>query len=595
MRRSRSIRNVMLGHFAMSSLLPAALLSFLLFGVCLVMMVRQSAQTNLAALELAARNTENRMENIVDLSVRLPSIGGTSTALSSDSLYSLVIDNDPDTDLPINPDQYRHYMRIRTMLNQSFLQLNPYINGIYVFDADGPVLSFGGSFAVQSIYAPLVLESVDEYDLPAFVPGGMQQIYDIAYSLHPSNVRVSCMTYFSLLQNMHTQETLALLAIDMDDGVFEFLDELAQTHGANLRVVDTDGNVIYSCLSDAEEEAVFAPITFEPTSAYDWRTGSMMCSCALSDKYGMMLQYSVGIDLFETMEPALMLVLFAGFVLILYMLLATFQNTRRFARPVMQLSRIMTADDRLPASAEPNSDIEEFRILYARYNEMLESIAGYIDQKYANELLLIRARMQAMEAQIDSHFLYNTLECIYSMALLDGCSDVAQVVKSLSNTFRYISRTESAVVTIGQELEHVKDYVAIQQARLGDDISCIITVDDSLLGCRMLKLSLQPLVENAFMHGFQSGPRPRSVYLTCEKREGNLVFFVRDNGAGIQPERLEQLRSSIATRSGSEGVGLVNIANRLRIYYGERASLTIDSEPLKGTLVTMIIPEGEIA
>lgn len=70
---------------------------------------------------------------------------------------------------------------------------------------------------------------------------------------------------------------------------------------------------------------------------------------------------------------------------------------------------------------------------------------------------------------------------------------------------------------------------------------------------------------------------------------------MRDNGAGIQPERLEQLRSSIAMRSGSEGVGLVNIANRLRIYYGERASLTIDSEPLKGTLVTMTIPEGEIA
>lgn len=592
MRTGRSIRTVMLRNFILSALVPAVLLSILLCSVSFSLMVQQAAQTNLAALELAAKNVENRLDSIVDLAVRLPAIGGTSTQMSSDSLYWLVATHDADSESIFTRSQYISYSRIRTMISQSFLQLNPYINGIYVLIPDGTALSFGGNYAIQRSHTPLIDESLKGQTLPAFVPQGLDSVYAASRSLHASYVRTSCLTYFSNILSLTTHEPIALIAIDMDNSVFDALTELSSTHCANVYAVNAEGEAFFSVCA-------FAQTVDEPThnrfsgafAEYDWRSGLIRCGYPLS--CGVQLCYWTNFNLLDRLEPALLVALIASLALVLYVFGATLLNARRFSRPIVQLSEKMIANDRLPDAAALRSDIQEYRILFERYNEMLSSIASYIEQKYANEMLLIRAQMQAMEAQIDSHFLYNTLECIYTMALLDGASNVACVVKSLSDMLRYISRTEGATVSVRQELRHVQDYVAIQQARLGGSVSCVLSVNESILDRRMLKLSLQPLVENAFKHGFSSGQPPYRLYLYGELRGGMLVFSVRDNGAGMTEEALTALRRRLSEHSEGQGVGLANIANRLHIYYGDSASLTINSLPNQGTLVTMTLPEGE--
>lgn len=597
MRRSLSIRKFVLRHFMLSSLIPTVLLSILLSAMTLFMVVRQTAQADLAALEVAARSIENRMESVAELAVRVPSIGGASTQYSSDSLYWLIANNSSENVSAIDTVYYKNYTRIRAIIDQAYLQTMSYINGIYIVRPDGFALSFGGNVVLPRTIAPLMDAIAEETELPAFIPAGMEEIYletrsGRAYSSAYSN-RNSCLTYFSRIRKLNSRQSIAVLAIDMDGSVFAPLKELSGSYGSDVYAVAADGSVIYS-VGHAFEHGLYDLPVSGSSVRFDWRTGSVRCAHVLSEELGgVALCSSSSLQLFQAIEPILLVALTAGVLLVTFAALATLTSTRRLTQPVIRLSRQMVAEDALPRSITHDSDVTEFRILYDRYNEMLASISNYIDQKYANEMLLMRAKMRAMDAQISSHFLYNTLECIYTMALLDGAENVARVVKALSDMLRYISSTESATVSVRQELSYVQDYVAIQQARLGDDVHCVVAADDEILDRKMLKLSLQPLVENAFKHGFASSHHPYILHLNGELREEKLVFTVRDNGVGIPMEKLRALRRQLEEGGGS-GVGLTNIAERLRVYYGRAASLSIESIPGRGTLVTMSLPEGVI-
>ena len=585
MRRSHSIRNVMLRNFALSALVPTLVLSVLVYGLSLSMVVRQAKQTNLAALELTGQSIQDRLEGIVDNTSRLPSIGGTSSQYSSNSLYSLLLNYDTESESIITSENYQNYLHIRSMVNQSFLRTSSYISAIYVLMPNGAALTFSGDFTLQRENVAVILDSLKDISLPAFVGAGMNSAYTKNTSLR------SCLTYFFPVKTTDSKETLAVLAIDMNTSVFSALTEFAGGYNASVQVCDGNGNILYS--SGGNLQNINA--SGDSFSVYNWKSGCVVCACTLPENVGgFRLIASVDIDLFEKFEPSLVALFAVTVLMIAYVLFSTLLNTKRFARPVIRMSEQMIAADRLPDEITVDSDIQEYRALGDRYNEMLTSISSYINQKYANEMLLMRAKMQAMDAQIDSHFLYNTLECIYTMALLDGANDVARVVKSLSDTLRYISKSGDGTVTVRQELNYVQAYIAIQQARLGDDVNCVFSVDENILDSKMLKLSLQPLVENAFKHGFASGQRPYILHISGECRGDTLVFSVRDNGVGMTEEKLENLRAQIQNHSQSECVGLANVAERLRVYYGNQASLQVESVFHHGTLVTMLLPEGAV-
>ena len=242
---------------------------------------------------------------------------------------------------------------------------------------------------------------------------------------------------------------------------------------------------------------------------------------------------------------------------------------------------------------------DEIGTLYNQYQTMLEENNRYIKSEYENKMILMDTQMKALESQINAHFLYNTLEAINSLAEIEGAEDISVMALALGDMFRYSIKTKGALVTLEKELAHVKNFVAIQQIRFDNGFRFEMDVPEELYSCRILKLILQPLVENALYHGLLHCNAGSSIYLSARKENKIIYFTVKDDGVGMASETLEQLQKLLEekpefgelSQHANESIGLKNINARIRLYYGEDYGLSVKSEQGCGTIVQIKIPE----
>ena len=200
------------------------------------------------------------------------------------------------------------------------------------------------------------------------------------------------------------------------------------------------------------------------------------------------------------------------------------------------------------------------------------------EQLVRSQLKERESELKVLQAQIKPHFLYNTLDSIYWMAVLEGNENIAKMASSLAETFKLSLSKGKDSIPISEELSHIQHYMTIQNIRYQDKFKYIQQVDESLMDKHMLKLLLQPLVENAVYHGLELKVGPGTIWLTG-KREGNeIVFTVEDDGVGIAD--MEETK---------KGFGLQNVSDRLSLFYGALSSLTITSN--KGTKVEIRFTE----
>ncbi len=244
------------------------------------------------------------------------------------------------------------------------------------------------------------------------------------------------------------------------------------------------------------------------------------------------------------------------------------------------------------------SGCSELQAVGRDFSELLVSIntlTGEILQKsnalYEAEVLRQSAELDMLRSQINPHFLYNTLELIRAMAIKGDIDHVSMITSAMGKIYRYTAKGDS-LVPLAQEVEIVKSYISIQQARFEGRITTLYSISPEAAQVPVFKMLLQPLVENAFIHGLESRPSDGTLYLGA-KVEGNMLSItVRDNGAGITPEKLAELeaRFSASEYDTSEHLGLVNISARLRLQYGDAAGLHITGAPGDGTCVSICIP-----
>ena len=244
--------------------------------------------------------------------------------------------------------------------------------------------------------------------------------------------------------------------------------------------------------------------------------------------------------------------------------------------------------------------LDEFELINSSFNQMLVKLKDSIKEVYEAQIRESNANLAALQAQINPHFLYNTLDMIKSMAELYGALQVSEMIMALSKLFRYATHTDGVLVTIREELENLSSYMTIVNARFGGRIAFAARVPEELLAEPIVKVCLQPLVENSISHGLGSGRAGGRIAVTVKKEEGIMTVTVEDNGGGIQPERLAEIRGRLERRerveeeSGRGNVGLKNIHDRIRLYYGDVYGIVIDSFPGKVTVVTLSYPSDEI-
>ncbi|SFG30593.1 sensor histidine kinase [Oribacterium sp. WCC10] len=285
---------------------------------------------------------------------------------------------------------------------------------------------------------------------------------------------------------------------------------------------------------------------------------------------------------------ALLLVFIVG-----VLLLIVIHISRSITVPVERLGYVAQeiSHGNLQARADCTSG-DEISQLGERINDMAESLEKMMQQIRDDEKKMRNAELRLLQEQINPHFLYNTMDTI--IWLIEGrkLDEAEDMLVSLSNFFRLVLSHGHEYISIREEEQHIRSYLEIQQFRYHDILEYEISMDPLLYEYRILKMTLQPLVENALYHGIKNKRDKGMIRITGELGDKDIVFTVSDDGIGMDSETLEKLRVAITKpcKDTDSGFGMANVNERIRMNFGPEYGLTLDSEPGGGTKVTVRIP-----
>lgn len=265
-------------------------------------------------------------------------------------------------------------------------------------------------------------------------------------------------------------------------------------------------------------------------------------------------------------------------------------------RPIRKLGEV--TDQVAKGNLAVRSDVEagaEVGILSESLNTMIDKINELLEQVKKEQIRLRKAEFELLQSQINPHFLYNTLDAIVWLAEAGEQKKVVNMVGSLSDFFRTSLNQGKDIITVREELQHVRSYLEIQQVRYQDILQYEIHVPEKLDKYLIPKITIQPLVENALYHGIKNKRGSGKIVISGKKEEEYFLIRIEDNGIGIREERLEEVRNGIKRRTLTENAiyGLYNVNERIRLNFGEPYGISIESTYEEGTVVSILLPYAE--
>lgn len=285
--------------------------------------------------------------------------------------------------------------------------------------------------------------------------------------------------------------------------------------------------------------------------------------------------------------------LIGSFTLVLAVIAACF-FTSSLTKPLNKLRKLMKRAEAGDWSVRFHSKYhDEIGQLGTSFNNMIQEISNLIDMVYVEQRRKREAELKTLQAQIKPHFLYNTLDTIHWMAQERGAQDIVDIVGALANLFRIGLSKGKEMITVREELEHVKNYLLIQKARYEDKLEYEIRFDKNVLEHTVLKLVLQPLVENAIYHGINARRGKGKITITAQISEAKLYLCVADNGRGITKEKMQEIAALLSTTQVqplSTSFGIFNVNERIRLAFGPEFGLKFTSTFGAGTLVEVWHP-----
>ncbi|WP_309119807.1 sensor histidine kinase [Paenibacillus sp.] len=295
---------------------------------------------------------------------------------------------------------------------------------------------------------------------------------------------------------------------------------------------------------------------------------------------------------------------FGVYVLLLNTLLSVataFWISRSVTTPVTRLVRMATdfsEGKRTPPEALPERSNDELGLLIDTFHRMQDDVTASMEREKAGlekDRMLKELELQALQSQIHPHFLFNTLNVISKLALLEGAGKTSDLIVSLSGLMRYNLRRLDRPSTLREELRHVEQYIAIQQARFRDKIRFETDIAESVLDVPLPALTIQPIVENAFVHGIEDRMEGAVVRLIVRPAGDEVRITVTDNGVGMKPETVQALLrlEPVPAEQESSGIGVRNVVKRLQLFAGRGDLVDIESRIGQGTAITLRLPVGK--
>jgi two-component system sensor histidine kinase YesM len=446
-----------------------------------------------------------------------------------------------------------------------------------------------------------------------------------AYGLNTPLVQFVPEPVFTLhrrIERIPSSDALGYLSIDVRlTALADIVDQLYEQDQENIYLVDSDGTLVYS----QDEATLGKPLN---ASWYNKQIAPSVETQGYFEEGGAVFIYqkiqSAGLNwtlvkqipvsyLFREAKEAAGINILLLFVLMSMIIALTVFISIRITAPIKQLTRYMNQvqTGNLEIDIRP-AGRDEIGVLTEHFRSMMDTINNLILREYRLELSNKTNELRALQAQINPHFLNNTLQIIGTLALEMKVPQIYALLSALAKMMRYSMYNDEKIVTIQNELDHVKAYMELQKERFENKFSFRYDMEASLLNTLMPKMILQPIVENYFKHGFNLSRTDGFVEITAARLEsGRMEILIQNNGNAIPLARLEKLRQelrqpdvNVLNNSHNDsrrdapgaGIGLGNVLARLRLLCGDDAMLTVDNLPAGGVMVRLeieILTESE--
>ncbi len=267
-------------------------------------------------------------------------------------------------------------------------------------------------------------------------------------------------------------------------------------------------------------------------------------------------------------------------------------STNRIVKLIRNMRKVQEGEFTTYMKPSGQDEIGE---LVQNFNYMTTRIKQLVDEQFESGKALKNAELRTLQSQINPHFLYNSLDVINIMAIERQAPDISGMVKALTKFYKLGLNRGKDLVTLREETEHIRAYVEIQNIRYDESIRLVLDVPDELMGCAILKLTLQPLVENAILHGIlEKKEKQGTIRISAEKRGDAVRVTVADDGVGIREKRLPAPQWADESDDDLHGFGIRNVHERIRLSFGDPYGLRLHSEPGKGTQAVVTIPCNDV-
>lgn len=359
-----------------------------------------------------------------------------------------------------------------------------------------------------------------------------------------------------------------------------------------IYILDDFGELVFTssiAQSDDYQEAYLAMFSAEDMDFFKSKDGGYRYYYIYNEENQLHLMYRQQVEPYVGMSKSLLLILTVATVVSFSLsLLVSRSLSHMFYRPIRRMSEGMKQIKHgdFSVKIEVESD-DELGRLSGMFNEMSSRLTDNMNKLVNREKELANANIKMMQAQLNPHFIYNTLDTMKWIAKDNEIPEVATLSSGLAEIMR-ASISSGQTVKLKKELELVESYVAIQQIRFADKFEFITDIPDELLECEVPKLILQPIVENAILHGFKNRDYGR-VLITGYRYRSNLLLRVKDDGTGIDEKTAEKLNNHIHLERGSN-IGFGNVDSIIRLHYGDGYGLHISRDAKGGTEVLYTLP-----
>ncbi|MFC3748587.1 sensor histidine kinase [Paenibacillus sp. GCM10012306] len=425
-----------------------------------------------------------------------------------------------------------------------------------------------------------------------------------------------------------TSARMQKFSMDKDNWVISLSQEVKDEHGQNLGVVLLDikykgledylnglelGSKGYAFIINSKHEMVYhKDVSYFMDSAKQKQLIAMSQQAQGYDLKENRLVYQthlkgtdwtlVGVSSLDGLQQIRMQLMksfiMVGAALLLLILITSPWIAKSMTRPIHRLEQAMQqVESGLLAISVPETGVTEVQGLARHFNSMVLEIRQLLKDIETKERALRLHELSVLHSQINPHFLYNTLDTIVWMAEFQDTERVISTTKALAEFFQLSLSGGEEFTTIEKEMAHVSKYLIIQKERYGDKLSYELGYDHALSDLIIPKIILQPMVENAIYHGIREKNGPGSLAISCGRTvNGSIQFIIKDDGAGFDPAILEAAAEASGqepvpqVRSKLGGIGIHNVDERLKLYYGQNYGVTITSAPGQGTEVKIVIP-----